>query len=164
MPGEPREQYGDGHQHERPYDVVLLLHRERPGVLQRRWRVTLREVVGVAEHEDPVGNPEERGDGVLAHCCDGPGREQLAQRDDRHRHHDQRGQQPSGPADPEPGQVYPAGAAEFVEKQRGDQESAQHEEHVDADESAGDAGDASVVGQHQCDGQRADAVQRRDAS
>ncbi len=70
---------GDGQQHQRPQHVVLLLDRERPGVLQRRRRVALREVVGVADDEDPVGNPEEGADGVVAHGGDGVGREQFAQ-------------------------------------------------------------------------------------
>ena len=164
VPGDQGEQYGDGNEHQRPHDVVLLLHRERPGVLQRRRGVALREVVRVAEHEDPVGRPEEGGDRVVAHGGDRVGREQLAQHDDRHHHDDQRGQQPSGAAHPKPGQVNRAGAAEFVEKQRGDQESAQHEEHIDADEPAGDTGNAAVVGEHQRDRQSADAVQRGDAS
>ena len=63
-----------------------------------------------------------------------------------------------------PGRSMPAGAAEFVEQQRGDQEAAEHEEHVDADETARDTGDAAVIGEHQRDRDRADAVQRGDAS
>jgi hypothetical protein len=47
----------------------------------------------------------------------------------------------------------------FGQQQRGDQEAAEHEEDVDADEATGDAGEAAVVSKHQRDGQRTDAVQ-----
>ena len=57
-----------------------------------------------------------------------------------------------------------AGAAELVEQQRGDQESTEHEEHVDAEETAGHTGNAAVVGEHQRDREGANAVQRRDAA
>ena len=47
----------------------------------------------------------------------------------------------------------------FVEQQRGDQESAEHEEDVDSEETAGDAGNPAVFGENECDSDRTDAVQ-----
>ena len=129
------EQGGDGDQKQRPKNVVLLLDPERPRVLQRRRRGALREVVGLLSDEGPVGYPEERGDGVVAQRDGGFGREQFAGRDHREHHHDQGRKQSAGAPDPEVGEADPGGAPVFVEQQRGDQESAEHEEHVDAEEA-----------------------------
>ena len=52
---------------------------------------------------------------------------------------------------------------QFVEQQRGDQESAEHEEDVDTEEPARNSGDAAVLCQDEPNGDGADAVQRRDA-
>ena len=124
----------------------------------------MREVVGLLSDERPVGDPEEGGDGVVPQRGDGLGREEVAGRHDRQHHHDQRGQQPAGTPNPEAAQGDPPGATEFVEKQRGDQESTEHKEDVDPEESAGQARDSAVVGQHERDGDGADAVQRGDVA
>jgi hypothetical protein len=47
----------------------------------------------------------------------------------------------------------------FVEQERGDQESGQDEEHVDAEESASDAGKVCVVGDDRDDRDRAQPVE-----
>ncbi len=44
------------------------------------------------------------------------------------------------------------GAGQLLEQQSGDQESGEHEEHVDADEPAAERGDAQVEQQHGHDG------------
>jgi hypothetical protein len=77
-------------------------------------------------------------------------------------HQHQCRQQPSCAANPEVGQVNTAAAAQFVKQQRRDQESAEHEKHVDTDESARHPGNAAVAGEHQRDRQRSHAVQRAD--
>ena len=46
-------------------------------------------------------------------------------------------------------------------EQAGDEETGQHEEHVNAEQSAVDPGDSSVVQQHRHDGKGTDTVQRR---
>ena len=53
--------------------------------------------------------------------------------------------------------------AQFVEQQRGDQKSAEHEEDVDTEEPAGNTGDAAVLGKDESNRDGADAVQRGDA-
>ena len=132
-------------------------------MLQRRRRAALREVVGLLRDECPVRNPEERGDGVVAQRGGGLGREERSRRHHRQHHDDQRGQQPSRAPDPEARQRDSPAAAQFVEQQRGDQESAEHEEDVDTEEPAGNTGDAAVVGQDESNRDGADAVQRGDA-
>jgi hypothetical protein len=132
-------------------------------VLQRRRRAALREIVGLLGDEGPVRHPEEGGDGVVAQRRGGLRREELAGRHHRQHHDDQRRQQPSGAPNPEVPQPDSAGSCPLVEQQRGDQKSAQHEEDVDAQKSAGHAWHTAVFGQHQGDGHRAKAVQRRDA-
>ena len=162
-PGAGPEHRRDGDHQQRPEQVVLLLDTERPRVLQRRRRAALREVVGLLCDEGPVRHPEERGDGVVAQCGGGLRREECARRHHRQHHDDQRGQQPSRAPDPEARQRDSPATGQFVEQQRGDQESAEHEEDVDTEEPAGNTGDAAVLGQDEPNRDGADAVQRRDA-
>ena len=58
------------------------------------------------------------------------------------------------------GQVDATAAAQFVEQQRRDQKPAQHEEHVDTEESTRHPGDAAVIGEHQRNRHRTQPVQR----
>ena len=48
-----------------PHDVELLLHRQRPEVLERGWGVVLGEVVGADLGEVDVGGKQRRPDGVM---------------------------------------------------------------------------------------------------
>ena len=67
-------------------------------------------------------------------------------------------------ANPESGQVDTTGTSQLVEQQRGDQESAEDEEDVDADESAAHPGDAAVSDENQRNGYRTKTVQRRNTA
>src|SRR4029077_5768860 len=109
---------------------------ERPRVLQRRRWAALREVVGFLCDEGPIRNPEEGGDGVVTQRGGGLRREECSRRHYRHHHDDQRRQQPPRAPDPEARQRDSPGTAQFVEQQRGDQETAEHEEDVNTEESA----------------------------
>ncbi len=132
-------------------------------MLQRRRGCPLREVVGPLCDEQPVRNPEEGSDGVVAQGRGGLRREEFARRHHRKHHGDQRGQQPPRTSDPEARQRDSPGTAEFVEQQRGDQEPAEHEEDVDTEKSAGNTGDAAVLGKDEPDRDGANAVQRGNA-
>ena len=129
-------------------------------MLQRRRRRTLREVAGLVGDEHPVRHPQEGGDGIVAQAHDRFGREELTPDGHGQHHQHQCRQQPAGPSNPEVRQVDTTAAAQLVQQQRGDQESTQHEKHVDAEEPARHTGDAAVVGQHQRDRQRAHAIER----
>jgi hypothetical protein len=50
------------HEDERPQQVELLLHRQRPHVLEQRWPARALEVGEVAEDEEPVLDVGQRGD------------------------------------------------------------------------------------------------------
>ena len=159
-----RETRDHGRHHQRPEQVVLLLDGQRPRVLQRRRRRPVTEVIGVLGDEQPIGHPEQGGHGFVAQVGGGFCGEQFAGGHHGQHHHDQRGQQPPGSSNPEAFQTDPAGAADLVQQQRGDQEPTEHEEHVDAEESAGHSRNTAMVGEHQRDRDRSDTVERSDAT
>ena len=118
------EELHPGGEDERPEEVELLLHRERPEVGEELGPPELFEVRGVGEDEVPVGEVEERGEGVAADLVD---LVRVGDRRDDHRHRDQhadRGQQAAGAAQPEAAELDVAGAAELAQEQRGDQVAA----------------------------------------
>ncbi len=162
-PGPRGQQQRHRDQQHRPDDVVLLLHPERPGVLQRRG-CALGEVVGLLRHKTPVGHPRESGDRVAAQTVERLVGQEFPGHAHAEHHQHQRRQQPAGTPDPEAGQADTAGAPQLVEQQRGDQESAENEEYVDADEPAAHAGNAAVPDENQGDGYRTEAVQRGNAA
>ena len=81
-PGDPADQ------EQRPDEVELLLHRQRPVVLQRRGRLALGEVVGADGREADVGREGGDPDGVLDDL-DGPDEREEEDGGDhgRHGHH-----------------------------------------------------------------------------
>jgi hypothetical protein len=70
-------------------------------------------------------------------------------------------EQPAHAAGVEAGQGDRSGVAQLVDEQPGDQESGQDEEDVDAHEAAGEPRHARVEGDHQQDGQPAQALDVR---
>ncbi len=138
----------DRGQDERPDQVELLLDGQGPEVLQRRGRPEHREVRLVTQRLPPVARVGDGGQQA------GPQRRQLIwlEHGDRGRdggqHHRQAGQQPAGPADPEAAQVKPAAVVPRGGQQVSDQVSADDEEHVHAEEPAGQPEESLVEGQH----------------
>ena len=127
---------------ERPDQVELLLNGQRPRVAEYPQ--------GLAAHHDPVGHVEERGDGRVGHPKhdrhEHLGRPVQA-RDDHHRdiarddQHDEGGQEPKGAPGVEFPQADAPGARPLIHQQRRDQEAAEDEEDVDAEEAAPDEAD-----------------------
>ena len=74
--------------------------------------------------------------------------------------HGNRRDQPPDPAEPEAAQRDPAADVALVEQQRCDQVSADHQEHLDAEEPAADQDDIGVVEHHGQHGERPEAVER----
>ena len=147
---------------ERPEQVELLLDRERPQVLQQRRALERLEVGLLREDLVPVVDVEERGDRVAARPHGVRGQE-----DRRHERGDgddqERGRQQAARApEPELEQVDAAGGRALGDQQRRDQEAAEHEEHVDAEEPARRDRHAAVVEQHRADRDRADTVEGGD--
>ena len=151
-------------QQKRPDEVKLLLHRERPGVLQRRRRPALREVVRALQRPAPVARPQRCRDRVPAQRSDRIRNEQRARRDHRDDHDERRGQQPPGTACPEPAEVDPSRDYQLVVEQGRDQEAAEDEEDIDADKATRQERDTGVSGEHRQDGKSTDTVERADTT
>ena len=150
-----------GHDDERPDQVELLLHAQRPHVQQRRRVGEGREVALPSNREVPVRRIEERREGVTAHPRQGRRRRSEPPDDgDRHQDEQQRGQQPARPPDPEVTQRDGAGTPLLAQQQTGDQVAGEHEEHVDAQEAAAGPCHARVVEHDGGDGECPQPVQR----
>jgi len=154
------QQHGDRGHHQRPHQVVLLLDAEGPGVLQRGRGTSLGEVVRLRRGEAPVRDPAECREGVVAQAADRVRREEAPPQCHRGDQDRQRRQQPASAPRPERPQVHPARTPMLVQQQRGDEEAAQYEEDVHADEPAGQAWHSSVVGQDGKHREGAHAVER----
>ena len=150
-----------GHQQQRPEQVELLLDRERPQVLEQRRPLEAGEVRAVGQDLRPIPDVCERREGVGAYP-----RRLVRHEGDRHHqadgdHEERRRQQAARPPHPEPAQIDAAGRVELAQEQRRDQEPAEDQEQVDAEEAAGKPRHAAVVQQHAGHGERAQAVERR---
>ena len=145
-------------QQARPDQVELLLDRQGPQMAQRRRRAELGEVRGVLRDQPPVADVAERGghgpaQGMqLAPVQRGPA-------GDGRQHHEQGGQQPPCPAQPEVAHLDLAGGLPVPEQEIGDQVAAQGEEHPDAQQPARRPAEVDVERDHREHGQRPQTVQ-----
>ena len=129
------------HAHERPHQVELLFDRQGPQVPERRGCAEEVEVGLLRRDEPPVGDVEETGDPVPAESTEFGGRDlEMGENPDGHQHRDQRREQAPGAAAPEGNELDRLGPAPFQDEQRGDQESTQDEERVDAEKPTREAG------------------------
>ena len=149
---------------ERPDQIELLLDGERPRVGERLRCPCRNEVIAADGDLPPIGEVEERREGVHAKVRIGPHRrhESHAQRGGDE-HQEETGEEPPGPADPESGQLDAVAALEFREQQSGDQETRQDVEDLDRKEAALSPSDAEVEAQHREHRQRSHAVECPDA-
>ncbi len=154
----------------RPHQVELLLDRQRPRVLERRRRRELGEVRLVGEDQMPVVDIEQRGEGfppesgqvdqaVGARAAEG-GIEEQVQRERRDHQEESRQQPPSAPA-PERDEVDTTRADPFLEQQRGDEETGEDEEQVDAEVATRGPTQLEVVRDHDGHGDAAQTGQCR---
>ena len=153
------DEEGDRHEQERPDEVELLLDRERPHVLERARDTVAREV-RARRDEVPVRDVEQRRRDVAPqpvtdHC----GGDERTPRDHDPDQHQQGRQQPAQPARPEVEHVEPP-VAHPAEKQRGDQEPAEHEEDVDTKKARLRARQPKVERHHRRHREQAQAVER----
>ena len=154
---EPHEQQYDP----RPDQVELFLHREGPQVVERRRRGEPRVVGGVLADVPPVAHVEHRRDDVTAEPGDeGPGDHVHPDGDDR-QHHEQRGQQPPRPPQPEVAELDPPARRPLPDQDVGDEVAAQREEHADPEQPALRPAVAEVIGDHRRHGERAQPVEPR---
>ena len=155
----PREPAQPEPQQPRPDQVELLLHGQRPQVPERRRRAEPGEVGAVLGDQPPVAHVARgRGD----RPADGRKLGPVQQRDpggDHGQHHEQRGQQPPGPAQPEIRQLQPAGALVLAEQEVGDEVAAQREEDTDAEQAALSPAQIQVIGDNRQHGQSAQPVE-----
>ena len=153
------EAAGDDQEQGRPEEVELLLDPERPEMQQRRRGELRLQVVGRLEGKAQVRDVQRGGDPVLRDVARTQRRQHRDRRDDRHQ--DQQGgrrQQPASPPRIEGQQRDRPARVELAKQQPGDQEPRQHEEDVDADVAAAQAGHTRVVEQDEHDGDRAESL------
>ena len=147
---------------QRPDQVELLLDGQRPQVIERRRRPGLPgrgEVRDVVQDLVPVARVRGRGQQRQPQRSLLPGLDHGRRGGDHDQHHGQRRQQAPGSPGPEARQVQAAGAVVPGDQQIGDQEPAEHEEDVDAEEAAGQPGSALMEADDGEDGQRPDPVE-----
>ena len=150
---------------DRPHDVELLLHRERPHVPQRRGDGEGVEVAGLGEDEPPVRHVADGRQRVVAY----PTHVRLAGEEQgveahAHQHEEKGRQQAPRPAGPEATEADGTGAAPFDEQQGRDQITAQHEEDVDAEETTARPGLSGVERDDRQHRDAADAVESGDVA
>ena len=146
----PQPEPGQGQEHERPQQVEVLLHGERPDVGEDAERASadLGPVAGVEGGEG--------GRALVALVLHEP-----EPHDHRPQHHDQGGQEAARPASPEPGQAHRPRLPPFFDEQGGDEEPGQGEEHPHAHGAPADAERLAEVADHdQGDGHTPQAVER----
>ncbi len=125
-----------GQQQPRPGEVELLLHGQRPQVVERLRRREPREVGLALDDQVPVGGVRGRG-GVRAAQHRQPGLiEQRHPGRDHGQHHEQGREQPPGAPGPEVGQRQPPACGPLAKQQVRDQVTGQGEEHPDAEQPA----------------------------
>ena len=153
------DQEHPGQQQPRPDQVELLLHGERPEVVERLRRREPAEVGGVRPDQVPVAEVPGGGpDGSAQIGEPGPVRDRDPGRD--HRQHDeQSGQQAAGAPQPEIAQPHLPVRAELAQQQVRDQVSAEREEHPDAEQAARRPAELFVKGNDGQHGQCPQAVE-----
>ena len=130
----------------------MLQQRRAPGGL---------EVGLVLEDQPPVADVGQRGPDVALQPPGLIGGQERHRHPDRDQQDEQRRQQAEGPSLPERDHVEPLVSPPLGQQEGGDEEAADDEEHVDAEESAPGPRHVGVVGEHRRDGQGPQAVQRR---
>ena len=153
-------------QHDRrPHDVELLLDGKAPHVLEHRRLSGGGEVVAPSHDEVPVGHVEQRGQRVEAQAGELAGAGEYLDEDGHsHQHHQEGGQEATGPAGPELAQADGQAPRPLTKEQGGDQEARQDEEDVHAEEAPAGHRRATVVEHHAEHGHGPQAVQRRDVA
>ncbi len=146
---------GDEQQEDRPHQVELLLHRERPEVEQRRRCQVGGQVVALLVGEDDVHDEGGCREAVarqveLRQRCQHEGAGHEGGDDDEARGR----QEPAGAPGPEAAEAETTGHTELADQQRGDEEAGEDEEHVDADVAATEGAEIGVVRQDEQDRER----------
>ena len=145
-----------------PDEVELLLHGQRPEVLDRRRRLSLLEVVAPERREVHVRGEERRPHAVRDHV---PGADEVEQVLRRDRRHDQRehGRREDAPCAPrvEADERHAPRRERLRQQQPCDQEAREDEEDVDPDIAALEEGNSRVPERHEQNGDGAQALDVR---
>ena len=133
-------------------------------MLEQRRPAGQVEVGLVGGDVHPVGRVEERRGDVAPQRCHRVGGEHGGQQRGEGENSEEGGQQSSGAVDVEALEVQATGLLDLGQDDGRDQEAAEDEEHVDAQETAGHPGDISVVQQDGQDGDGPNTVETGDVS
>ena len=152
----------DAGEGERPHQVELLLHRQRPEVAQGRRPAHGLEVRLLDDDLVPVRDVGER----RRRCRPGWSPPRRGGRASTTRattapQGEERREEASGPPGPEPQVGRAAGAGALGHQQGGDEVAGDDEEHLDAEEPTRQAGDVAVVEHDDEHGEGAQTVERR---
>jgi len=128
-------------------------------VLEQRRSADGFEVRLVLEDEPPVGDVGERGEEVTAEAMTLVGRQQRDEQRHRHQQRADGRQQATSSTTPEAPQLQMAGPFDVGQQDAGDEETAQHEEDVDTQETALGPRQVGVIGDHGADGQGPETVE-----
>ena len=131
-------------------------------MLQEWWSTDCLEVGGVGDDVPPVGDVEERCDGIGAELCGGVTIDEGRKHADNDEHEQQGGEQAPRAGEIEALEVDATGAVVLLDDEGRDEEARQDEEDIDAEESAAHPGEIAVVEQDAQDGQGPDAVEARE--
>ena len=107
----------------------------------------------------PVRHVGEGGEHIAAQATKLLALEQRRVHDDHRQGHEQRRQQPAGPAKVEVPEVDASAALVLADQQQRDEVAADHEEHLDSDEPAGQPRGVGVVHHHGDHGEGAHPVE-----
>lgn len=161
----PRERPAQSHhgeRYQRPDQVELFFHGQRPRVGQRGHGTCGHEVVPTGGDLPPVREVEQCRKRVHPESGIQTGRlgEPYHHRHD-HQHDEQRGQQSPSPAQPECRQLDPSPFVVLVYQQSGDQIAGEHVEDVQAEEAALKPADPEVVPHDDEEGHGTEPVEGR---
>ena len=154
------DEAGERGEEQGPEQVELLLDGEGPEVAQLRGAIEGLEVGDVADDQVPVGDVSDSGE----HFAE-VGEQLVAEHGDGveggdGKHERERGQEAAGTAGPEGAEVHAVAALALADQQGGDQEAADDEEDINAEEAAGEPGFVGVEDDDGEHGEGADAVER----
>ena len=153
-----------GKQQRRPNQVELFLDGERPKVRERRGVAQSIEVRNVLGNLPPVVEEQQRRQDVGAHLGEHHVVKDGAQRASHHHNGYHGGDQATDAANPEALKVDAAGLSDFVEQQARDQIARKHKEDRDAEQAALSPREVEVIEHHSDDGERTQAVERRNVA
>src|SRR5699024_2624331 len=130
-PSAPTHQPAHQHQQQRPHDIELLLHRQRPKMLNRRNPHPLSQIIHRPSSPHPIHHIQRRTHDVPTKSAPLHHRPRSPRQDrSDHQHQPRRRQQPLRPPRLTPRQRHPPLLLQLPDQQPRDQEPRDHKENI----------------------------------